>query len=255
MTSITTLQFQQLGRGRPLLFIHGLGSNSNCWYNQVKTFSATHNIITVDLFGHGKNKNVPDNTSISSTADQIEYYLKKNNKQQVTVVGHGLGGLIALTTAYYNPDLFHSLVVVDTPTKQVRLPLLQSLTTSLFLKSLKQNFKEVVTAHSRKMSIDSDIVKKITSTALETSPQAYYKYMQDILKTNLAKTLGKVDIKTLIVLSSTFTPDKSKVIKTIKKYGYNRMKQKLVTYFPDAGHFIMQENPVEFNSILKGFIS
>jgi pimeloyl-ACP methyl ester carboxylesterase len=48
------LYYEVNGEGQPLVFIHGLGSSSRDWGNQVQAFSKSYQVITYDLRGHGR---------------------------------------------------------------------------------------------------------------------------------------------------------------------------------------------------------
>ncbi len=250
--NIQKLKFEEYGSGKPILFVHGLGSNSQCWNKQIEEFKETHNVITVDLFGHGVTEYVPNNLTIKYTAKQINNYLFKNNKQGVIVVGHSLGGLIALEMARMDISL-DLLVVVDTPTKQPALLRFKFLRW-LVLKSIKSDFKTVIKAHYQKMGNNQDLKKYLTETALKMSPEAYYKYMKDLFKINLSKSLNSIENRVLLIFTNTLVPKKEKLSVIEKKYGYNHIRDRVVRLFPDAGHFVMLEKPADFNKLLKSFI-
>ncbi len=251
--NIQELKFEEHGSGKPILFVHGLGSNSQCWNKQIEEFKETHNVITVDLFGHGATKYVPNNLTIKYTAKQINNYLVKNNKQGAIVVGHSLGGLIALEMARTDRSPIDLLVVIDTPTKQPRLLRFKFLRW-LVLKLMKSDFETVIKAHYQKMGHNQDLKKYLTEIALKMSPEAYYKYMRDLFKINLSKSLNSIANRVILIFTKTLVPKRERLSAIEEKYGYNNIKDRVVRLFPEAGHFVMLEEPVDFNLLLKSFI-
>ena len=88
------------GKGTPILFIHGFAANTYTWRHMVSDFSRDHRAIAVDLKGFGESDKPADGKySIFDQADLISQFIKKKNLKNLTVVGHSLGGAIALATA------------------------------------------------------------------------------------------------------------------------------------------------------------
>jgi pimeloyl-ACP methyl ester carboxylesterase len=101
----TTLHGQQLsyvdeGTGSAVLFVHGLlGSHQN-WTRLIGDLSADHRIIAPDLFGHGASAKPVGDYSLGSHAATLRDLLDRLGVRTVTLVGHSLGGGIAMQFAY-----------------------------------------------------------------------------------------------------------------------------------------------------------
>lgn len=114
----TTLHGQQLsyvdeGTGSAVLFVHGLlGSHQN-WTRLISDLSADHRIIAPDLFGHGASAKPVGDYSLGSHAATLRDLLDRLGVGTVTLVGHSLGGGIAMQFAYLFPDRVARLVLVS----------------------------------------------------------------------------------------------------------------------------------------------
>jgi pimeloyl-ACP methyl ester carboxylesterase len=107
------VDFYYQGQGDVLLFIHGLGSSSAVWKKQLEALKQDYQLITVDLYGHGNNTKTPSDISIKQTAKIISEEIREKELSNITIVGHSLGGLIAIEVADYNKLL---LSVYEKPT-------------------------------------------------------------------------------------------------------------------------------------------
>ena len=101
-----------------ILFIHGLGSSAERWLDIPEALSNYYHTIAVDLIGFGLSDKPDDiNYTIENFAEFIFEFIEKKglNKddQKITLVGHSLGGYIAVEFAIRNKGLIERLVLID----------------------------------------------------------------------------------------------------------------------------------------------
>lgn len=96
-----------------LVFVHGAGGNRLLWGRQVAALAHGHRVTALDLPGHGRSR-PPGRTSIGDYAADIEGFLDGVVPPAVVLIGHSMGGAIALTVALDRPDLVRGLVLVST---------------------------------------------------------------------------------------------------------------------------------------------
>lgn len=246
-----SLFINEVGSGKPVLFVHGLGSSSTCWDEQVSRLPEKFKLITIDLYGHGQNKNLPQNISISQTAEKIAEQLRNRNMKNISLVGHSLGGLIVLELTKQNQDLVDKIILVDTPTKQTGL----SIMNYLFLKLIESNYETVVKEHYKKMTEDEDLLESLLAAALNTDKYAYYSYMKSVFNVDYSSMVGNLKANTYVFLSTSLVKDKSKLSKIKSKYGYKNITEGHVFYYDDSGHFIMLEKSKRFTNDLLNILS
>jgi 3-oxoadipate enol-lactonase len=99
------------GIGRCLTLIHGGGDNLNAWYNQVPVFSEKYRVLTYDVRGHGKTElpKGPINTEL--WVKDLYALLKALNIEETILVGHSLGGGIALNLTLAHPNMVKALIL------------------------------------------------------------------------------------------------------------------------------------------------
>ncbi|MDP9087223.1 MAG: alpha/beta hydrolase [Pseudomonadota bacterium] len=106
------LYTETLGRGTPILFLHGgLLYFDNNFTNQRDYFAARHMVIGIDQRGHGHSPDGPWQLSYQQMADDTAALIRKLKVGPVDVVGHSDGGDIALWLARGHPDLVRRVVI------------------------------------------------------------------------------------------------------------------------------------------------
>ncbi len=110
------------GEGPTLVFLHGFGEDQRMWEDYIQAFEA-YQVITIDLPGFGQSAVLP-NTTIPLMAEVVKTVLDQEAIQQCILIGHSMGGYVALNFAYQYADrllgfgLFHSHPYADPADKK-----------------------------------------------------------------------------------------------------------------------------------------
>lgn len=232
-----------------VLLIHGLGSSSDVWEKSKDYLQQDVNVIQVDLYGHVKNDSVPmDKITIQNTADEIIYELNQKCISKIDIVGHSLGGIIAIDIALKQSKLVDKLTLVDTPTKQTGFKLMNY----LFLELIKKDYETIIKEHYKKMTKNEEILMELKEIALKTNKYSYYQYMKSLFESDYSSCIEDLDKeKVYLLFSQTLVPKDKYLHKTLRKYGYSTIKNENIYFFNDVGHFIMKEKEKEFNKCIK----
>ena len=114
MAMLNGYEFRYLdsGEGPAVLFIHGLTGSSRNWAHLVDMLNTDHRILVPDLHGHGASAKPMGDYSLSAHAATLRDLLDRLGIDQVTLVGHSLGGGIAMQFCYLFPERVERLVLV-----------------------------------------------------------------------------------------------------------------------------------------------
>src|SRR3954464_922392 len=104
--------FVLAGEGPPLLLLHGIGNSAQTWAGVLDRLAASHTVLAPDLLGHGSSDKPRGDYSIAGYANGMRDLLSVLDLEQATVVGHSLGGGVALQFAYQFPERCQRLVLV-----------------------------------------------------------------------------------------------------------------------------------------------
>ena len=102
-----------VGSGPPILFVHGLMSSRSTWADQWDRLAVDHRVLAPDLFGHGESAKPVGDYSLGAHAASLRDLLDALGLTSVCVVGHSLGGGIAMQLAYLFPERVERLVLVS----------------------------------------------------------------------------------------------------------------------------------------------
>jgi pimeloyl-ACP methyl ester carboxylesterase len=117
--------FRVAGSGPAILLIHGIGDNSTTWQTVQSKLAQRFTVIAPDLLGHGKSDKPRADYSVAAYANGMRDLLSVLDIEHVTVVGHSLGGGVAMQFAYQFPQLVERLILVGAGgvTKDVNIAL------------------------------------------------------------------------------------------------------------------------------------
>jgi pimeloyl-ACP methyl ester carboxylesterase len=117
--------FRIAGSGPALLLIHGIGDNSTTWSTVQSKLAQRFTVIAPDLLGHGQSDKPRADYSIAAYANGMRDLLGVLDIEKVTVVGHSLGGGVAMQFAYQFPQMVDRLILIGAGgvTKDVNIAL------------------------------------------------------------------------------------------------------------------------------------
>ena len=109
------IAYSVTGRGEPaLVFIHGWAGNASYWVGQVPDFAASSSVITIDLAGHGSSGRTQKAWTIPNFATDVATVVQSLGVRKVVLIGHSLGGPVALEAALLLPKETVAVVGIDT---------------------------------------------------------------------------------------------------------------------------------------------
>jgi len=99
----------------PIVLIHCFTCAINYWDGMIPRLARTHRVVAINLLGHGGSEKPTSGYSVSNQADLVAEALGKLGVRDAEVVGHSLGGGVAVALAQQSPQLVNRVVIVDTP--------------------------------------------------------------------------------------------------------------------------------------------
>jgi pimeloyl-ACP methyl ester carboxylesterase len=262
----------ELGKGPPLLFIHGLIGRWTHWVEQLTAFADDHRVIAVDLPGFGDSPlPAAGGISVPIFARTVERLLEALEISAAAVVGHSMGGFTAVELAINFPQRVERLVLVSPAglsTYNDRRSL-QLVAQARRFKGIFNAYHAQVAAHAGLLARHPRLRRLEPTTSIVTRhpdrlPAPYVaEFVRglaalgfiDGIEANLnydyRERLGEIACPTLIVWGR-----QDKVVTARDAALYERLipnARKVI--FADTGHMAMIERPTEFNALLEEFLS
>lgn len=111
------LFFREIGAGSPIIILHGLFGSSDNWLSIAKVLSEKHKVYTIDQRNHGQSPH-SEEWNYEVMADDLKQFLQQHQIEQPIIIGHSMGGKVAMQFAVENPELLEKLIVVDIGPKE-----------------------------------------------------------------------------------------------------------------------------------------
>lgn len=247
------ISFSDIGKGMAVVLIHGFLENSTMWDKIIPQLSKNNKIITVDLLGHGNSESIGYIHSMELFAESIEAVLHHLKINDYFLIGHSLGGYVALALADKNPKQIKGLCLMNSTSNQDSEERKNLRTRAN--KMVQTNFESMVKMsvgnlfHPENLSKYKNEIDEIKVQALKTSVQGYMAANEGmknrpnrnhILKENTFKKLMIIGEKDPVLDYNSLLIEAEK---TNSDY----------VVFPD-GHMSHIENREELISALKAFI-
>jgi pimeloyl-ACP methyl ester carboxylesterase len=109
------VHYEVLGRGRPLIFLHGWVGSWRYWIPAMQTSSGAFRAYAIDLWGFGDTAKNPANYSLQQQVALIDQFMGCMGLAKVALVGHGLGAIIALNFAAHHPGSVDRVMAISIP--------------------------------------------------------------------------------------------------------------------------------------------
>ncbi len=267
------MAYVEKGRGKVLLFVHGLGGNISHWMKSIELLSAHYRCIAVDLPGYGysasQNQNNPTD-QLAFYADATVQLTRKLKIKSFDIIGHSMGGQVAVIAGLAYPKNIRRLVLVNPAGLETftasEATLLNTYTTTAFFKgqddvairaSFKNNFFEMPA------ETESLIQYRLK---LKTCPGAdnYYgllvKGVKGMLDHPVKKSLSQLTQQVLLVMGEKDNLIPNKLLhptltqQNIIKVATDSVPRINVTVVPNAGHMLPFEKPLLFCNAIKEFL-
>lgn len=117
------LSISEFGKGPPLIVLHGLFGSKRNWATFAHRLAVGRRVITVDLRNHGESP-WDDAHDYPAMAADVARVIRRHAGGKADVLGHSMGGKVAMVLALWHPELLDRLIVVDiAPTRSTATPI------------------------------------------------------------------------------------------------------------------------------------
>ncbi len=259
------LQFKKMGNGCPLIVLHGLYGSSDNWYTFGRRLSEYFTVYLIDQRNHGDSPHHPDLNYEVMTTD-LEEFMNSENIDFACLMGHSMGGKVAMNYTLRNPSKVRKLVVIDIALRSYALDgnfALQAIIHQKIVDSL--NRLDISKTHTRSV-VEKDLsvdipqkpLRQFLLKNLKRKPDGnfYWGLNIEALKNNFTQLLegidteGKVFDKPVMVIGgvhSGYIQDKDKISFRNVFPGVKIVKM-------DTGHWIHAEQPEKLLDLLVEFL-
>ena len=247
------IHYETGGSGSPaLVFIHGWNCDRSYWSAQLPVFAATHQVVTIDLAGHGDSGVNRENWSMANFGADVAAVADALQLGDIILVGHSMGGQVALEAARLLKGRVKMIIGADT-LSDVSLRYADEEITGM-LAALKANFPGTVDGMVRSSfflsTSDPALIDRIARDMSAAPPAAGIGALEGIARwynEDVEETLADIAAP-IRLINSDYRP-------TNTSAGQALTASFEATIMSGVGHFVMQEDPAQFNAIMAKLLN
>ncbi len=231
---------------RTLIFIHGWGGQGAFWQPQLDYFSASHPVVAPDLPGHGENADAGvERPGIAAFAGHVANMIEQAGWQDSVLVGHSMGGIVALEAAGRVPDKVAAVVMVDSFVMDWGR--LDDASIEGFLAGFRQDFVAATRA-----LIEQTCTERTDPALIEATAQVMCRFSPDVGLPALESMLRWDSLPTLRSLPRPVHCINGALVDAVAR---ERYAPHVVEHaVPQGGHYLQMEDPAGFNRLLEGIL-
>jgi pimeloyl-ACP methyl ester carboxylesterase len=234
------------GEGKSVVFIHGACENSAFWNHQ-RILADRYKLFLIDLPNHGKSKPLVNGPAeIGKYAEIINVFLDRLCPDKAVVVGHSMGGAVALVNAITNPGRLRGVVLIGTGAKLGVLPSIREGLRTRF----DETVRTVVGPRQFASTTNLEIIRFVTNEMMKCKGEIASSDYEACNGFDVRQKLRTISVPSLIVVGE---EDKMAPVTWSTYLKENIPKSKLVI-LKQASHLPMLERPFEFNRQLVDFL-
>lgn len=241
--SHTELYFAQAGQGQPaLLFVHGAGGDHTIWGEQFRELAKDFSVIALDLNGHGRSL-AREGAGLQTYVEDVLAVLEAVAMPTV-VIGHSMGGAIALTVALQRPKNLIGLGLIGTGARLKVHPQILELCQTDCEKAI-----ELVISWAFAEGVSPELVQKAREQMRRNGQAALSRDFLSCSTFDVMNRLNEISVPTVVICGR---EDKLTPVK-YSEYLQQNIPQAQLKIVEGAGHMVMLERPHDVTSALREF--
>jgi pimeloyl-ACP methyl ester carboxylesterase len=258
VSSITTDQgsvhYEVFGKGRPVLLLHGYQGSWGLWEHTMTALGAAYRMYALDFWGFGESGAMRSSYALGDFVSLVEQFMEQLGIRHAPVVGHSMGGTVGLMVALRRPQRVEKIAVIGAPIDG----------SSLFFFPRVFGYRLVAwfTFHNlwiyrglyrllaRRYSRDPRWTEIMDRDVSRTNLHAFFASIGSLRHTNLSPRLPDMRPPVLGMYGgrdNVVDPNQWTLLQRL-------VPRSQIEQFPNAGHFIMLDEPAAFLRTLKGFL-
>ena len=233
-----TVYSEHSGSGEPVVLLHGLSGSQRWWRYTVPVLARRYAVHVLDLVGHGRSRGAKRQPSIAEMAALVRAWMEQNGIGRPHMLGHSMGGQIAMHVAAAGEPAIRSLVLVDTA----------GLPRPWTVREMTRLVAGVLPPRTWGAPL---FIPTIAFDALRAGPRALMRAGLHLLSDDVTPLLATIQIPTLVVWGALDPLIPAEHGRRIA----DAIPGARFVVIDDAAHNVMCDRPAEFNRVVLDFLA
>ncbi len=245
------VHYEVLGHGRPVLFLHGWLGSWRYWFPTMEHVAKHFRTYSFDFWGFGESRRQSTHESIQNYSDQVIRFLDELGIDRVLLVGHSMGGMVALKTAINHPKRISRVAAVGAPIDGDSLSWLLKLADRPVLADAfaRMRWLRRFMFHWFLGETNDPAVHEILDDSVKSSSTTLRRAVGSMWRTDLRPELPRLSVPTLIVHGG-----RDEIVHPNQADLFDNVPSAEVVVMPESRHFPFLDEAELFNDILLRFL-
>jgi len=262
----SSFQVEVNGKGKAMILIPGFSSSGHTWDSTVARYKDKYQCHVVTLAGFAGAPPI-ESPSLDTVRQDLAAYIRKNKLDKPVIVGHSMGGFLALWLAEQEPDLVGPLVIVDSlpflagvympaATVEKVKPMAEQMR-KMYDGPANEQSAKMAEAAIKAMVTSPDDFKMILGWGLKSDRKTEGITMYEMMTTDLRADLGKIKSPTLVIGTWIGYKDYGATRDSVEKNfrdQYTALNGYQLVLSEKARHFVMLDDPAGFFETTDAFL-
>ena len=254
------IYIETIGEGKPIVYLPGFTTPGSIWKETIENINLERESHLISYAGFNGNAPI-EMPWYDSIKKSIIKYINDNELNEIIIIGHSMGGNLAVDIAAELPNRVSKIVIVDALScmRELMMPNVpaeslqyESPYNTQLLEMDDEQFKDMATMMAKNMTFKTDKIDTLSNWIYEADRKTWVYGYTDLLKLDLRDTLSKIKCETLIVGAS--FPNKEVAKENFEKQ-YEKLTNKVIKMASNSKHFIMYDEPTWFYNTLNNFLA
>lgn len=250
------VHYEAHGRGAPVILLHGWLGSWRIWVPTMEALSRRYRTYALDLWGFGDSAKMPDRYSVPDFVDLVDGFMEKMGLDSAPVIGHSMGGTVAMKLAAERPSRVERLIPVSGLLIGRSLNPILQLTANRLVAYLVWNSPTLlrigIRLVSRRIASSWHVwYREILDDLSKTTMEAFTLSVRSLCHTDLRPVIKGVSHQTLVIFGrhdNIVAPNQAEMIA-------RHISGSQLLIFPGARHFPMLDEPEQFNRAVLRFLT
>lgn len=250
------VHYESHGRGRPVLLLHGWLGSWRLWRNTIEVLGTEFKTYAIDFFGFGESFDRTSDFSVDNFVESVNQFMDRLGIVKAPLVGHSMGGTVALAAAIRYPEKVVKTTVIGSPIQGSSLNVLLKFsgykgiaslvwTTPSLLKMFMRGYAYFLAKDGKALG------DMIVADVSKVSADSFFQSIGTLRDTDLREQISALTMPVMGIYGKNdriVSPKQSKVLKQC-------IPASKIAWFENSGHFPMMDEPDRFHQTLRDFLN
>lgn len=249
----TKIAYSEIGKGTAVVLLHGFLENSTMWNSHIEVLAKRNRVVCIDLLGHGQTDCLGYVHTMEDQADVVYHVLHELKIRKAILIGHSMGGYVALAFAELYPEMMKGLVLMNSTSRADSEE--RKTNRDRAIKAVKQNYTSFIRMSIANLFSEenrerlTEEIELVRDQALKTPLQGIVAALEGMKVRNDREVILHFATYPMLLILGKQDP--------VLNYDENKTqientKVELVTF--NDGHMSHIENREELTNILSAFL-